>query len=117
MLIACGTHKTYQDPLPEAYVATVKGSRAAVGVRIFFRIPKSNGEEDIAYALEVPNGPQRIKVFFSLPNGEVSSVARQLTFYAEGGRTYRVKGADLDSRVWLWIEEEGTDAVVGGIRP
>ena len=117
IVAACSTHRAYQGALPEEYVATVKGSRSAVGVRIFFKVVESNGEEKVAYAVEVPNGPQKISVHFAMPDGTVSPAPRLLSFYAEGGRTYRVRGADVDQRVWLWIEDTDTHEIVGGIKP
>ena len=116
-IVACGSHKTYQDPLPDEYIATVKGSRSATGIRIYFTVLDHNGEEKLAYTLEVPTGPQKIVVYFATPDGKTSGTGWPLEFYADGGRTYQVKGSQYDRRVWLWIEDADTHEVVGGQKP
>jgi len=116
-LTACGAHRTYQGSLPESSVATVKGSRSSTGVRIYFVVYNSQGERKIVYTLEVPNGPQKVVVYFATPDGETSDHGVPLEFYADGGHTYQVKGARYDRGVWLWIEDTATHEVVGGRKP
>ena len=117
LLCACGAHRTYEGELPDDDVAIVTGSRTVTGVRIFFRGWNADGEEIVVYKIEVPAGPQRIKVHFTAPSGTHYRYGRTIRFTAIGGHTYQIKGVEWDDDVYIWVQDMYTHEVVGGEQP
>ncbi|UCG50937.1 MAG: hypothetical protein JSW58_12150 [Candidatus Latescibacterota bacterium] len=114
----CGTARMYSGPgLPRDDVAVIKGSRTVAGIRIYFSAKDDEGNEQVVYKIEVPAGNRKIRIFFGTTDGEVTGLGRTLSFRAEGGHTYQVKGIEEDGRVWIWIEDTYTHAIVGGEKP
>jgi hypothetical protein len=117
-LQGCGTTKVYPGPeLPDEDVAVIKGSRTVAGIRIYFSTVDKDGNDEVTYSIEVPAGKRKIRLYFGTTDGSVQGMSRTLSFNAEGGHTYQVKGIEHDNRVWIWIEDTYTHKTVSGEKP
>ncbi len=117
-VLSCGTTKMYSGPgLPNEEVAVIKGSRTVAGIRIYFSAVDEDGNETVVYRIEVPAGRRKIRIYFGTSEGTVHGMSRTLSFNAEGGHTYQVKGLEHDGKVWIWIEDTYTHETVGGKKP